>query len=138
VIPRGKINLVGVGILLVLVYVVWWAVTYGPARLDHFDVKEHVIAAFNQAKTDNMLNVRGALISKLNGKTLGWHMAEDESGNLVRKPGLGIKEEQMIIDRDEVNGTITVTVEYDRLVELKPFKKTEVKHFIASHTGPIH
>jgi hypothetical protein len=136
--PRGKVNLIGVVILAAAVYGGWWAWTYVPSRMDHLDVKEAVKSAYNQAKIQNMHEVRSTLFLKLNDKTLGWHMAEDEAGNLVRKEGLGVKDEQIIIEKNEVTGTISVSVEYDRLILLKPFDKQETKHFIATFSGPIH
>lgn len=136
--PRGKINVIGVVLLCAGVYGGWWGFTYLPARLDHLDVKEAVKAAYSQAKVQNLAEVRNTLMAKVNHKSLGWHMAEDEAGNLVRTPGLGIKDEAVTIEKNEVTGTITVNVEYDRLIELKPFDKKEIKHFIATFTGPIH
>lgn len=137
--PHGKVNLVGLVILGGLAYGVWWAVTYVPARMDHLDVQEAVKSTYNAARGGNELELqtRATLLAKLNDKTLGWHMAEDESGNLVRKPGLGIKDEQITLVRDEVTNLYTVTVEYDRLIFLKPFNKQELKHFVATYSGPI-
>lgn len=137
--PSGKVNLVGVAMLAGLTFGVWWLVTFAPSRLDHLDVKEHVKAAYNAAKagTEAENQTRGTLLTKLNAKTLGWHMAEDESGNPVRRDGLGIKDEQIVITRDEVTGLLTVTVEYDRVIDRWPLKTQQIKHFVATHTGPL-
>ena len=133
----GKVNLILVLILGALVYGVWWGVSYGPSKMDHFDVKEAIIAGYNQAKTDNVQNVRQTVMNKLNDNTLGWHYEIDEANVLVRKPGLGIKDEQLTIDKNDVTDMITVSIEYDRVVELKPLEKEEIKHFYFSKTGPL-
>jgi hypothetical protein len=133
----GKVNLIGVVIVGAVAYGGWWLFTYAPAKLDHLDVKEAIIAGYNQAKTDNLGNVRLTIMNKLNGKDFGWHYEIDEANHRVRKPGLGIKDEQLIIEKNDVTDSITVTVEYDRTIELKPFDKEETKHFYFSKVGPI-
>ena len=135
--PYGKVNLIGVAILAALVYGVWWGITYVPARMDHLDVKESVKAAANQAKTDNEANAKHVLMSKLNNKDFAWHREEDEAGVLQRKGGLGVKDEQVTLQKDDVTNLITVTVEYTREIELKPFDKVEFKQFYFSYSTPI-
>jgi hypothetical protein len=133
----GKVNLLGVAILAGLTVLVWWCITYVPVHMDHLEVKEAVKAAANQAKTDNEKNAWGVLISKMNYKTLGWHREEDEAGVLVKKGGLGVKDEQVTVEKNDVTNLITVTVEYTREIERWPFKNPEFKKFYFQHTTPL-
>jgi hypothetical protein len=137
--PSGKVNLLGIALFGALVYGVWYAVTYGPAWLDHGDVKEFVTAAFNAAKSENLGTVKGVLLSKMNdNKNLGWHYEVDEAGVRQRKPGLGVKDEQVVVERNDVTNMITISVEYDRVIELKPLEKEEIKHYFFMKTGPLN
>lgn len=129
--PYGKVNLIGLGIAAVVLYGFWWLFQYGPAYLDNLDVKEAADAALAVAQnkgSDDML--RNTILVRTNVKTLGWHREEDEAGNLVRKEGLGLKPENITIDRDDSTGMITLRVEYDREIELKPFDKVEFRRFV--------
>ena len=51
---------------------------------------------------------------------------------------LGLTDEQIVIERDTVNRLVTITVEYDREIQLKPFPgKTKIIHFVEQKSGPL-
>lgn len=134
--PTGKVNLVGVAILAALVFAGWYGFTYSPAYMDNLDAEKAVEAGFNAMKSANDNQVRAEVLARLNARTLGWHREEDEAGNLVKKEGLGIKPEQIFIERDDVNNTATVRVTYIREIERWPLEGSVTKEYTVEKVGP--
>lgn len=135
--PKGKINFIGVLMLAGITYGIWWIVTYSTVYLDNLDVKNAVNTAFNQSPRSTDEAMRAGVIRALNFNSVGWHWEENDDGLKQRKPGLGLTDEQVEIERDEVNNTILVRVAYAREVELAPFDKLDTVKFVVEKQGKI-
>ncbi len=135
--PTGKINLIGVAILLALAGGLWWLITFGPAYLDNLDARDAVAAGFSQAKLgDPPETVRDRIVAKLNDR-VGWHTEIDDWGNAKRVTGLGLTKENVIVDVDDVNKTVLVQVTYEREVPLKPTAKVRKLRFKVERRGKL-
>ncbi len=132
--PYGRIelgNLVLIAAFVGFVYAVWM---FSTPVLDNLDVKEAIDVALNQAqRSDDQLE--RVILSRLS--KVGTHQAEDDFGNVVEKPGLGLSEENIYVERNEVAGTLLIRVSYDRVVQLKPSKSTYTFSFSPEKEGPI-
>jgi hypothetical protein len=135
--PQGKVNLIGVVMLAGITYAIWWIVTYSTVYLDNLDVKDAVNSAFNQSVRAADADLRQGIVRRLNFSPLGWHWEETDSGERVRKPGLGVPDEGIEIERDDVANTILVRVTYEREVELLPFDKLDMVKFVVEKQGKI-
>jgi len=131
---RGGINPIAVLILAAVAAGVWWLYTFGPVYWDNLTVRETASAAATGYLTGLEEGVMTRVLTRLNKVTMdgsvGWHFETDEEGMEVRKPGLGISEDQVFIGFDEATRTVTVRITYDRVVEMKPFDKRDVVHFV--------
>jgi hypothetical protein len=119
--PAGKINLIAVVLIAGVFGGIWWIVNYSSAYLDNLDVHDAVKSAYNTCwrYPDGQLSFE--IRNKLNASTLGWHEELDETGALKRVNGLGITEDDVHIERDEVATTIHINVTYKRKVYLWPW-----------------
>jgi hypothetical protein len=135
--PKGKINLIGVAMLAGITYAIWWIVTYSTVYLDNLDVRNAVNQAYNQSVRVTDGDMRSGLVRSLNFNSVGWHWEENDDGERVRKPGLGVPDEGIEIERDEVNNTILVRVTYEREVALLPFDKLDMVKFVVEKQGKI-
>ncbi len=135
--PSGKVNLLAVIILGGVAYGIWWIITFSGVYLDNLDVKDAVESGYNMSNRLTDLDVGNIIFQKVNSSTVGNHESDDGFGNITVKPGLGLKEENLIIVRDEVTKTIKITVEYKRKVALKPLSKIKWVPFRVVKEGPI-
>ncbi len=135
--PSGKISITLVLLLAGLVYGGWWVFTWGQIYLDHLEVKDAVAAAANQLKQVDDKDVVFQLVQRLNAPNLGTHKELDDRNREVVKGGLGIKPEDIVIERNRETKKGTVTVSYSREVELKPMQKIGKKYFVVTRTGVI-
>lgn len=132
----GKVNPVSILLLLAAVGGGWWMFTYLPIHWDHLSVREAVDSAAAEYLVAGEDTAKRKLLARLNrltagGETIGWHFETDEEGNEERVPGLGLTEDNVTIEWDEANKQVTVRVEYDRVVELKPLEDRKTVHFSA-------
>ena len=135
--PGGKVNLIAVVILGAVAYGIWWIITFSGIYLDNLDVKEAVAGAFNESNRKDDDKLAAAIFSKCNLSSLGTHEDDDGWDNVKTMGGLGLKNENVTIVRDEVANRISITVEYQRKVELKPFSKVRVVNFRVAKEGTI-
>ncbi len=113
------------------VYAVWML---SPPVLDNLDVKEAIDVALNQARRSDD-DLKRLILNRLG--RVGTHQAEDDFGNLVEKEGLGLTEDNVYIERDEVADTLLIRVTYDRVVQLRPSQYTYTLSFSPEKEGPI-
>ena len=102
--------------------------------LDNLDVKEAIDVALNQAQRSDD-DLQRLILTRLS--KVGTHPAEDDFGNAVEEPGLGLTEDNIYIERNEVAGTLLIRVSYDRVVQLKPSKSTYTLSFSPEKEGPV-
>jgi hypothetical protein len=138
--PSGKVNPVSVLALLALGGATYWAILFLPVYYDNLEVKEALDAAFSQARVEGEERAKTWLMRRLNGVTpgqgtLGTHLEVDEDGVERELPGLGVPEENVTFTWDDRESTLTLRVEYDRVVVLKPSDKRKVLHFVAEKKG---
>ena len=69
---------------------------------------------------------------------VGTHLVTDDFGNSREASGLGLKDEDITIEHDEVAQTILIRVDYDREVVLEPSKKIFRLHFHPQLAGPLN
>ena len=135
--PSGKVNLIAVVILGALAYGIWWVITFSGIYLDNIDVKDAVEGAYNECNRRDDPSTAGAIMSKTNMGTLGNHEEDDGYGTIKTVGGLGLKEENITIVRDEATKRISIVVEYTRKVVLKPTSKLKYVKFRVVREGPI-
>jgi hypothetical protein len=130
----GRINLVGLLLLGALAAGVWAAVLLVPLYVDHLDVKEAVTVVHNLA---GRVHNDGVLRAELRERTRGLasHLEPDDFGVLRSVPGLGLTDEQIVIERNPVTGSVLVEVRYEREVRLRPTRRTHTLSFRAQREG---
>jgi hypothetical protein len=132
--PSGKVSLGGLVLLALLAGAIYVAAMLVPVYVDNLTVKEAVTAAHNRAiavfDERAMLNT---ILERTN--RLGYHWEYDKFGKATRVPGLGLKPEQIVIERSEVTSSVLVRVEYDRTVRFKPSKYVRTIHFRVEKEG---
>lgn len=132
---HGKVNLIGLAIVAAILAGLYWVLMFSTVYLEKMDMGAVVAAAYNQAGQTNDETIQGRVIEAANH--IGKHMAEDGFGNMVEVKGLGLTNEDVTVFRDEVRNTILIKVEYSQEVELKPFSKIHVVHFVIAQEGPV-
>lgn len=135
--PSGKVNLIAVVILGAIAYGIWWIVTFSGVYLDNIDVKDAVEAGYNVSGRSNDVDLMGVIFQKTNSSQVGNHEEDDGYGNVSTVKGLGLKEDNIVITRDDVRKTIKIVVEYKRKVILKPSAKVKWVPFRVVREGPI-
>ena len=133
--PYGRINLVGLILLAVVVGGIYAVVMIGPVYADNIDVQEAVNQAFNQIPRNTDETVRVNLREKL--RMVGKHTETDEFNQEKEVPGLGLTDDQIIIERNDPASTVRIEVNYEREVDLKPFNRTIRLDFHPHKEGPI-
>jgi hypothetical protein len=118
------------GVLAAALYAV---VLAGPLYVDNLDIREAVAVAHRQAgeKTDDHLR---SLIQNRT-RAVGSHWEEDEQGQAHVVPGLGLTEEQILIERDPYTTSVRIAVEYERHVRLVPTSRYWTLDFGAEQSG---
>lgn len=133
--PYGRINLVSLILIAAVVGGLYAVVMIGPIYADNIDVREAVNQAFNQIARNTEEFVRANLREKL--RMVGKHKETDEFGYEKEVPGLGLTDDQIVIERNDPAGTVRIEVSYEREVDLKPFNKTIRLQFNEHKEGPI-
>ncbi|MBK7863284.1 MAG: hypothetical protein IPJ65_32710 [Archangiaceae bacterium] len=129
--PRGQMTISTWLFIIAALGVLYAAVVYVPPFVDNMSVKEAVEVAFLRGFTSPDDIVVQDVTLKLNGgpTAVGYHYETDESGVVTEVPGLGIPPEGVVVTRDEGTRTMTISVDYDRVVKLKPTNKYKTIHF---------
>lgn len=134
----GRINLFSLALVGAIFTGMYIVVVFAPAYADDVDVREAVTAAYNSSGRQPDDELRRMIQDRLNqAPGVGTHKEDDGFGNIVERPGLGLTDEQVIIERDEVRGMISIRVEYARDVLLRPTKRIYKLAFSVRKEGPI-
>ena len=115
---RGAVSLVSLFLFLGLAvagYCGWMLV---PVYLDNLDVREASTAAFNRMAVDpDVERVRTYILERT--KRVGTHW-ETEGGVRVEKPGLGLTDSDIAMERDPGEHTGRIQIDYVREIKLWP------------------
>jgi hypothetical protein len=96
-----------------------------PLYVDNMDVEEAVAATFNLAgRNGNDGLLRGEIRSRT--MHMGSHVETDSWGVDHVVPGLGLTDEQIIIERSRVTENVRIEVNYQREVEFALFNYVHV------------
>jgi hypothetical protein len=96
-----------------------------PLYVDNLDVKEAVEAAFNLAGRNNNDSILRAEIRERTNR-MGTHVETDKWGNDQVVPGLGLTDDQIVIERSRVTDNVRIEVTYQREVDLSLFNYVHV------------
>lgn len=123
--------------LLLLVAVagaIFVAVKVVPVYVDHMDVVEAVDATFNLAGRNNN---DGILRGEIRSRTMrmGSHVETDTWGAERVVPGLGLTDEQILIERSRITDNVKIEVTYEREVDFSPFSYTRTMQMRAVKEG---
>lgn len=135
--PAGRVNFVSLLVLAAIAGGIYWVIIFSPVYLDNLDVKEAISVAYNQVGKRSPDQLRAEIKAKLNDKKLGWHREDDGYGNVTVVGGLGIQDEQIFIERNDVTNEVLIRVEYEREVVLKPTERVRFIRFSPQKEGPI-
>jgi hypothetical protein len=132
--PSGKVSFGGLVLLILLAGAIYAAAILVPVYVDNITVKEAVTAAHNRAiQVYDEDAMRNTILERTS--RLGYHWQYDKFGKPTRMPGLGLKPEQIVIERSNVNSSVLVQVEYDRTVRFKPTSYVRTIHFRVAKEG---
>ncbi len=121
-------------LLILLAGAIYAAAILVPVYVDNITVKEAVTAAHNRAiQVYDEDAMRNTILERTS--RLGYHWQYDKFGKPTRMPGLGLKPEQIVIERSNVNSSVLVQVEYDRTVRFKPTSYVRTIHFRVAKEG---
>lgn len=135
--PSGKFNPLSLLVIGGVAYGLWWMFTFVGVYLDNLDVKDGVNGAFNESPRSSDPVLISHILGKANASTTGEHEEEQPDGTIKVVPGIGLKEEDVTITRDDVASTIRIAVAYQRKVVLKPTTKVKFVQFSYVKEGPI-
>lgn len=139
--PLGKIELSNLVALAVVAGGIWAVILFSRPVLDNLDVKSALAEAVNQrGYSEDQL--KQFLLTRLNGSPganqhVGTHFELDDTGHPIEVPGLGLDEDNIEVDRNTVTGRQTITILYDRTVQLSPLHRQVQLHFSPSKEGEI-
>ena len=119
--PSGKVNLIAVVVIAAVLGGIWWIVNYAGVYLDNLGAHDAVRGAFNQAFRETDMFLKHDIENKLNLSTAGEHEETDALGVTKTAKGLGITDDDIEVERDEVAKTISITLTYKRKVVLFPW-----------------
>jgi hypothetical protein len=132
---RGAVSLISLVLLLGLAaggYALW---VFVPPYLDNLDVREACTASFNRMAADPENDrVRLYLMDRL--KRIGTHW-DNEGGTWQEKPGLGLGDSDVLIDRDAAEHTGRIQVDYQRGVKLWPSERFFSMDFHVEKAGKL-
>jgi hypothetical protein len=131
--PTGKVNLIGLTLLLGLGAGIYSIVIFGSVYTDNMDVTDAVRSAFNQVGQRPEGQILAELQSKLD--RIGTHRELNENGVLVEVRGLGVGEEGITFEKNPATNEYLVQVRYVREVRLKPTKRWVKVRFSPSKKG---
>jgi len=132
---RGAVSVVSLVLLLGLAAAAYAGWVYIPAYLDNLDVREASTAAFNRMAVDPENDrIRLYLMDRI--KRIGTHW-DSEGGTYEEKPGLGLTDADVLIDRDTAEHSGRIQVDYQRQVKLWPSERFYFIDFHVEKAGKL-
>jgi hypothetical protein len=124
--------------LLALAGVAFWGYHVGPLYLDNLEAKDAAGEAWSTYLLKGEDYALNQMLVRLNNKNPGTsHYEVDDEGVESVKPGFGVTKDNITFDMNEETKTLSVRLEYDRIVEFKPLKKRKIYHLVAEKKGTI-
>lgn len=133
--PHGRIQILTMLLILGVGGVGYWSFFHVPLYLDNMTVRDAVASAANSAKQETDDRIMTMLLNKVNAPTTGTHRSEDDEGNKVVKGGLGLTEDDVLIERDSETKKIRVKIVYTREFFMWPSKELKKKRFVVESVG---
>ena len=124
-------NLVVVAAIAGAIYV---AAKVVPLYVDNMDVQEAVEAAFNLAGRNNNDSLLRAEIRDRTSR-MGSHVTTDSWGVDHVVPGLGLTDDQILIERSRITDNVRIEVTYQREVDLSLFNYVHMLELRAVKEG---
>jgi len=133
--PRGAVNLVTLVLLLGVAAVAYLGWIFIPPWMDHLDMREATAAAFNRMANDaDDSRIRTFLLAKANSTGTHW---EERGGEKVEARGLGLRESDIVIQRDTDSRSARVSIDYQREIRFRPTDYFQTLDFHAEKAGPL-
>ncbi len=138
---RGKTNPVTVLTILGLIVAAWYGFHMVPLVIDNLEAQEACAQAVNIAAGEGAEAAKGAILHRLNevhggNPPAGWHyVIDEETGVESEQNGLGVLGDNIEVVINEQAKTIDVSLQYDRVVQLKPLDKRTTTHFSIHKSG---
>jgi hypothetical protein len=133
--PYGKFNLVGTVLLLLVAAFIYGCIVFSTPLLDNLDVKEQINAAYNQSNGLDDVGIK-RFIEAHTGQ-VGTHEEQDSYGKSRTVVGLGLQDDDITVERNEVARTIFIRVDYSRKVVLTPTTRVYWLKLHPVYSGPI-
>ncbi len=127
-------NLGNLAVLAAIASAIYVAAKVVPLYVDNMDVQEAVEAAFNLAGRNTN---DGILRAEIRDRTsrMGSHVETDSWGNDRVVPGLGLTDEQILIERSRVTENVRIEVTYQREVDFSLFNYVHLVELRAVKEG---
>ena len=132
--PPGRVSLGTLVFLSLIGGVIYAAVMFVPYYVDNMDVKEAVAVAHARAGQAQDPSLRQVIRERTS--QMGTHWEHDQYNRPVLKPGLGLRDEQILIERSTVSDSVRIQVDYERQVRLKPTSRYHTLRFSVVKDGP--
>lgn len=107
-----------------------------PIYMDDYEVRSALQSSISNAWSKTDVDVQNEF--QRQAVKVSSHLEEDGAGGYKEVLGLGIPNESLLIERDTVGNTISITASYDRTLSLRPVPKTFALHFHTERHGPLH
>jgi hypothetical protein len=127
-------NLGNLAVLAAIACAIYVAAKVVPLYVDNLDVQEAVEATFNLAGRNNNDSILRAEIRDRTSR-MGSHVETDSWGNDRVVPGLGLTDEQIVIERSRVTENVRIEVTYQREVDLSLFNYVHMVELSAVKEG---
>lgn len=133
---NGETNPVTYLVLVALVAAGFYGYHVGPLYFDNLEARDAAGEAFAVWSLQGEKYALDKLLVRLNAKSPNTsHYEVDKEGVESIKPGYGLSKDNITFDWDEGTRKLSVRIEYDRVVEFKPFNKRKTYHLVAEKTG---
>ena len=134
--PSGKVNILGVLILIGIAGAIYWGVMIGPLYLQRTDAKGELQVGFNKFGLDKVPNIRKVMLLHFNDPELfGKNLQPNEQGVLVEVPGLGVTEDDLEYEPNDRLKELLVRLRYKRTIILRPTSKVKTYNFMVEVKG---
>lgn len=133
--PYGKVNILSLLALAAIAGGIYAVIMFSGPVIDNMDVSEEVASVVNRANQLDDDAIKQILVQRLD--RVGSHYEEQHDGTWEEVPGLGITNDNITVDRDTVQGTIRVRVDYVRQIKLKPTQAWHNMSFSSEKEGPV-
>lgn len=105
-------------------------IMFVPLYVDHWDVEDMGNKTFNQFRDLGIEGVRTYVRDQLNRVTFMTHEEDDGFGGTKVVDGMGMTDDDILVEFDETTKVLHLHFEYKRVVVLKPTQKQRVFKFV--------